>query len=196
MRIKSVNDFSSATLFRGWFFSGENMDKVFNGSKQLHDDLKRFLTIEARTACQKAREDLLKEAKSQMSKFYAQYDPKIYKRSYETRDYSYEGVYRSHGESSVEGGIEIYWDKVMRGTWEKDFVTNKSKFTREEAESPKPVFVWQFGQHGYMRNPRISPSPLSQMEMFYNTYYDKWIEYGAKQAKKANYEMIGFNSAI
>ncbi len=169
------------------------MEKASDFIDLLEKDLKKFQNNIARYTVQKMADDLTKEAKNAIEKFYSQYNPEDSSlhngRIYYYRHWNFRKTYKRHYENhnpKYVGGIELLPDSLP------DVYTGRSS-------SPMEVFgrVYYLGWHGIASGqgkvPIMSPSP---MQLIMNKYdeikrnSDNYFNEAVQKALNDNYSII------
>lgn len=150
---------------------------------QMRKDTETNIRKIMREAAQMARKDFAQEAKNCIDRYYAEYDPNSYWRTYELRDNSY-SPYTLWSLRKVQSGVH-FRDEDMNY---KHFgnKTKSEKFTAEDV-----IDSLMFGVHGVDmlgnidKDPsRVGESVREKMENFERSYENKIDAYFKSQGLK------------
>lgn len=178
-----------------------NNNQIYN-TRYLSRDVKRYLTNYAKAYATIASDDLVSAAQKFVNAFYKDYpNPKIYDRTFDFRDHSYQTVFEKTS-SGCKGGVLLTWKdmspyvKSWNGKIGKDG-------TVKGYNTIDPSFVWEAalnGYHGPENSPRLpkimSPSPKDLITKYFNEHTNlnnnKYKTYAKKYADSQKYNTFGF----
>ena len=129
--------------------AGQSIDAVFD---EIIKDCQAVATEAVKNAVKKVQDDVIKEAESYLQKYYDNYHPKRYKRTYQLQK-SITPVLEDHSSSSgisIEVGVE-YDSSKLKGAYHSNSrwhqsgdiwrsVTDKSKFSSDNG-IPEPEWI-------------------------------------------------------
>ena len=148
--------------------------------KDVETDIRRIM----REAAQKARKDFTQEAKNCIDRYYAEYTPTSYERTYMLRDHSY-SPYTLWNLRKVQSGVHFRDDDMRYRHFGNK--TKTEEFTEEDV-----IDSLMFGVHGVdMLQPhgskdpsRVGDSVRQRMERFEELYIYEMDAYFKSQGLK------------
>lgn len=151
--------------------------------RALEKEIKKYLKTYAETYCRQASKELTEFAKDAIQKFYDDYTPKYYNRTYDLLNNSFEPYYHNNGRV-IYGGVRITSSAMQpyRG----------AGISQHEIASS----AWRIGLHGFNnRDPydRIYTAPplyYVREKMNEKTFLDKLNKIGETVAKKQKYTYL------
>lgn len=149
---------------------------------EIEKDLKKWVKTYAEAYCRKAAIELTKTAKYAIQKFYDDYKPRYYDRTFDLKYNSYALYYHNNGKK-IYGGVRISADKMQdykNGTSANDVVG----------------WTWFEGRHGFLGHdidyPIYTYPPINIVrEKCDNPIFLKELtNYATKEAKKQSYSIL------
>lgn len=154
-------------------------------------DVIKYLSVYSEQCVRIATEMLREKAAEAMKRFYDDYDPIYYNRTYDLKDNSYKTFYKKNG-NRYRGGVIVCPDNMS--PYASSYGTG--------AKEVDPMEILQLGWHGFHGHPsngvsRMSPNPLDIMNEIYDGKKTEWfmstVQSKAKDiAQRQSYECISF----
>ena len=150
--------------------------------KDLERDLEKWIRTYAEAYCKKAAIELTETAKYAIQKFYNDYTPKYYDRTFDLRDNSYSLYYHNNGRK-IYGGVRISADKMQDykdGTSAVDVVG----------------WTWFEGRHGFRGRdvdyPIYTYPPINIVKEKRDdaSFLRELTNHATKEAKKQSYSIL------
>lgn len=159
------------------------MDKDFK--KKLYKETSKYVHTFARAFINEASRLLVKEAEYEIARFYNEYTPKVYDRTYDLRDNSYK-PYRKNNGRIMYGGVRIT---------SRD-MSIYQPFSADGGTDPFEVASFAYdGWHGHpSRGIYSSPAMLDHLRKVKDSVLFRQQIYNTalKEAQSLNYEILKF----
>lgn len=151
--------------------------------RQLQKDINKYLKTFAETYCKQAAEEITNMAEDAINKFYDDYIPYYYNRTYDLLNNSYSPYYHNNGRN-VYGGVRIHSTNMQPYRY-----AGISKF--EIASS-----TWREGlrgeEVGSIRIHTFPPITMVQMEMGNKSFLNRLQKNASNVAEKQHYSFLTF----
>ena len=153
--------------------------------KAMQKDIEKWMKTYAETYCKQAAKEITNMAKDAIQKFYDDYTPRYYNRTFNLKIGSYSPYYHNNGRN-IYGGVRI-------SSANMDEYKGAGISAYEIATS-----AWRHGLHGFEerdKNNRIHTFPpiaMIQMGMGDKKFLDRLQENANNVARKQNYSTFSF----
>lgn len=170
-------------------------DKILD-TRNITRDTKKYLTNYAKAYATIASEDLTLAAKEYIDKFYADYSPTVYDRTFNFQKNSYKKIFEANSAEFV-GGVILNWENMFPYTKKWNAIHEKNLTTIE------PWVIWEDamnGYHGPENSPYLpkvmTPSPRELINKYFESNgtlnNKKYAAYAKKYADSQRYSTFGF----
>ena len=164
----------------------------------VREDCEKFAQIYCEAAAKAAADKIFVYAHDAIASFYADYDPKVYRRTYNLGKNSYRRYYKNAGRGYYYGGVEIdsaFMDDYKRYNpyVEKVEDGQGAKFSTKGIVA---LSAWVYGYHGWPSDyvKQTSPSPLEYLKNIATTDNPVLMreinDIASSEAAKGSYSVI------
>lgn len=158
--------------------------------KDLENDILKYMRTFSKAYAKEGEKQITKKAKYCIEKFYSDYSPIYYDRTYDLKDNSYVSYYHDNGKTFY-GGVRITSD-FMNPYYSGGIMNHK--YT-------DPIVIAQLGWHGWHGDPsgyngRFEPihttPPLDILRDFINnqSFFNSMYKYADKKTSKQKYKIL------
>lgn len=166
---------------------------MYINERELQKDINKYLKTFAETYCKQASKEITKMAENAINKFYDDYCPIYYDRTFDLLHNSYSPYYHNNGRN-VYGGVRISSERMQ------DYKNSWSDFSNWKTTSAYDVasWTWKAGYHGYedgdSRRPihTFPPIAMVQMEMGNKSFLNRLQKNASSVAEKQQYSFLMF----
>lgn len=150
--------------------------------KSLEKDLQKWVKTYAEAYCRQAALELTETAKYAIQKFYDDYNPRYYDRTYDLRDNSYSLYYHNNGRK-IYGGVRIS-------------AINMQDYKNGTSADDVVGWTWFEGKHGFLDHdmdyPIYTYPPINIVREKRDdaAFLQKLTDYATKEAKKQSYQIL------
>jgi len=166
---------------------------MYVDERVLQKDINKYLKTFAETYCKQAAKEITNIAEDAINKFYDDYSPIYYDRTFDLLHNSYSPYYHNNGKA-IYGGVRISSHKMQ------DYINSYGMGGQWSTTSAFDVvsWTWKAGYHGYEGGESsrpihtFPPIAMVQMEMGNKSFLDKLQKNASSIAEKQQYSVLTF----